>query len=164
MPTAAVNAHPTAADRLRTAGWQVVPFAPGPDLDAFALAGRADAVLDLRLTDLADGTAGPDRLTAASVRGLPLVVGPGGLPADLTPEAADRLALDVAQKVSASNGPAAVVLPTRGRTPAAEVFDQAVRNWAYGFEVVEVDAAADDPAFAAAAADILRRLAQSAGS
>ena len=147
-----------AADRLRAAGLAVTEFDTGPELEAFVRAGRAAGVLDLRLTDLADGTAGPDRLTAASATGVPQVIAPGGLPADLVPEAADRLGLDVAQKASAARGPAAVLLPLRGLTPAAEVFNQCVRNWAYGFELVEVDAAVGDPAFDIVAAETLVRL------
>ncbi len=144
--------------RLQAAGLAVAALDDGAELEAFVRAGRAVGVLDLWLADMAAGTAGPDRLTAASVCGVPQVVAPGGLPATLTPEAADRLGLDVAQKVSAARGPAAVLLPLAGLTPAAAVFNQAVRNWAYGFELVEVELAADAPAFAAAAADILVRL------
>ena len=157
MRTVAVHAlHAgSAADRLRTAGWGVTIFDASADLEAFVRAGHAAGVLDLLLTDLAAGTAGPDRLTAASLRGVPQVVAPGGLPADLPPEAADRLGLDVAQKVSASAGPAAVLLPTRGLTPGLRVFAESVGNWAYGFTLSEVDVPADDPAFAAVAAEVL---------
>lgn len=151
------------ADRLRAAGLEPAAFDTGADLEAFVRAGRAAGVLDLRLADLADGTAAPDRLTAASARGVPQVVAPGGLPATLTPEAADRLGLDVAQRVSATGGPAAVLLPLAGLSPAATVVNQAVRDWAYGFELVEVDLPADTPAFAAAAADLLLRLLGRAG-
>ncbi len=157
MRTVAVHAlHAgAAADRLQAAGWAVTQFDTSADLEAFVRAGQAAGVLDLLLTDLAAGTAGPDRLTAASLVGVPQVVAPGGLPADLTPEAADRLGLDVAQKVSASAGPAAVLLPTRGLTPGLRVFAESVGNWAYGFALPGADAAADDPAFAAAAAGVL---------
>lgn len=147
-----------AADYLRATGWEVVVFDTPTDLEAFVRAGWAAGVLDLLLTDLATGTAGLDRLTAASLAGVPQVVAPGGLPADLAPEAADRLGLDVAQKVSASAGPAAVLLPTRGLTPGLHVFAQSVGNWAYGFALHDEDAGIDDPAFTVAAAGVLLRL------
>lgn len=151
------------ADRLRAAGFEVAAFDAGADLEAFVRAGRAAGVLDLRLADLADGSAAADRLTAASARGVPQVVAPGGLPPTLTPEAADRLGLDVAQKVSATSGPAAVLLPLAGLSPAAAVINQAVRDWAYGFYLVEVEGPADTPAFARAAAALLLRLLGGAG-
>ncbi len=145
------------ADRLQAAGLQLAVFDTGAELEAFVRTGEAVGVLDLRLTDLVDGSAAADRLTAASARNVPQVVASGGLPATLSPEAADRLGLDVAQRVSASNGPATVLLSLTDLTPAAVVFNQAIRDWAYGFELVEVELSADSPAFAATAAGLLLR-------
>ena len=155
-PVAVLAAHAEGAiRRLREDGQPAVAFATSADLEAFVRAGGACGVIDLLLTDLADGTAAPDRLTAASLLGLPQVVGPGGLPADLSPEAADRLGLAVAQRVSATGGPAAVLLPLQALTPGLGVFGQSVESWAYGFEVQPLNAAADDPVFAVAAAGVL---------
>jgi hypothetical protein len=160
MRAVAVHAlHPgPAADRLRAAGWHPVVFDASTELEAFVRAGLAAGVLDLLLTDLADGSAGLDRLTAASLAGVPQVVAPGGLPENLPPEAADRLGLDVAQRVSATSGPAAVLLPTVGLTPGLRVFAESVGNWAYGFELRDAVAEVDAPAFAATAADEVLRL------
>jgi uncharacterized protein (UPF0261 family) len=151
------GANVGAADALRAAGRVVVEVPDGAALDALVRAGGVAGVLDLWLADLAAG-AGPNRLTAASALGVPQVVAPGGLPESLTAEAADRLGLDVAQKVSAASGPAAVLLPLVGLTPALAVFNQSVRNWAYGFELVELELAVTDPGFGAAAAGLLLRL------
>src|SRR5207249_12281094 len=55
----------------------------GRELEADVLAGRVTAVFDLSLMELAaelvgaEGAAGPDRLTAAALRGVPPVIGPG---------------------------------------------------------------------------------------
>jgi uncharacterized protein (UPF0261 family) len=105
-------------------------------------------VLDLTMSELADEliggimSAGPDRLTAAALHGIPQVVVPGALDAArVAPEAAvserfggrvfhggnptttlvrttaeenDRLGREIALKVSAAREPAAVLLPLRG--------------------------------------------------
>jgi uncharacterized protein (UPF0261 family) len=114
----------------------------GRALEADVLAGRIAAVLDLTLTELAaellglPSGAGPDRLTAAALRGVPQVIAVGGLdavpvgPSDLpgrpaaeydgqryfrtTPEECDRLGREIAQKASASRGPVAILLPRGG--------------------------------------------------
>src|SRR5436190_13613633 len=61
----------------------------GRELEADVLAGRVSAVFDLSLMELAaelvgaDGGAGPDRLTAAAMRGVPQVIVPGAVDAVL---------------------------------------------------------------------------------
>jgi uncharacterized protein (UPF0261 family) len=105
-------------------------------------------VLDLTTTELADDvvggvlTAGPDRLTAAGLRGVPQVISVGALdmvnfgPPETvpekfkgrrfyqhnptvtlmrtTPEENDRLGKEIAHKASAAKGPTAVLVPLRG--------------------------------------------------
>src|SRR5437773_9908342 len=57
----------------------------GRELEADVLAGRVTAVFDLSLMELAaeligaEGGAGPDRLTAAALRGVPQIIVPGAL-------------------------------------------------------------------------------------
>ena len=105
-------------------------------------------VLDITTTELADElvggvlTAGPDRLTAAGLRGVPQVISLGALdmvnfgPPETvpekfrgrrfyqhnptvtlmrtTPEENDQLGKEIAHKASAAKGPTAVVVPLRG--------------------------------------------------
>jgi uncharacterized protein (UPF0261 family) len=164
--------------------------------------GLLAGVLDLTLSELADelvgGTmsAGPDRLTAAALHGIPQVVVPGALDAvrvvpaavasgrfsgrvfhqcdsnialvRTTPEENDRLGREIALKVSAARGPAAVLLPLRGlssldreagpfwRPEADCAIYQSVRNWiSPRVRLVEMDLHVNDPAFAQAAAAVL---------
>jgi uncharacterized protein (UPF0261 family) len=116
----------------------------GRELEADVLAGRASAVFDLSLMELAaeligaEGGAGPDRLTAAAIRGVPQVIVPGALDVFLasrerqrpedrrtieyadvlyvrtTPEENDRLGREIAHKASAARGPAVIILPLGG--------------------------------------------------
>ena len=120
----------------------------GQTMESFVGDGLIHGVLDLTTTELADelvgGTlsAGPDRLTAASLRGVPQVVSVGALdmvnfgPAETvpekfagrrfyqhnptvtlmrtTPEENDALGKEIAHKASASRGPTAVLVPRRG--------------------------------------------------
>lgn len=120
----------------------------GRALEAAVRAGTYQGVLDLCLAELAGELfgghfgAGPDRLTAAAVVGIPQVVAPGGLDAiafrdpgsvperywgrsqyvlksgltlvRTSPEECDKLGLDVAQKVCAAKGPTLVILPGLG--------------------------------------------------
>jgi uncharacterized protein (UPF0261 family) len=113
--------------------------AGGRALEADVLAGHAAAVLDLTLTELAaellgmPGGAGPDRLTAAALRGIPQVIALGGLdvvpvgPGDrpaveyegrsywrTTPEECDQLGRQIAHKASASRGPVVILVPRGG--------------------------------------------------
>ena len=126
-------------------------FADGREMERMVRDGRVAGVLDLTTADLADGSAGPDRLTAAALAGVPQVISVGGLTG--TPERLDRIGQDLAHKASAARGPTVVLLPTRGCDP---VLAQSVCNWAYPPELVEeIDAHINDPAFAEAAASKL---------
>src|SRR5262245_40205847 len=79
----------SAADHLRHAGWPTQLFqveeGGGQAFESFVKKGQALAVLDYTLSDVAEArlrgtpTMGANRLTSASVRGLPQVIIPGGL-------------------------------------------------------------------------------------
>jgi uncharacterized protein (UPF0261 family) len=135
--------------------------------------GRFAGVLDLVTAELAadlfgwPGSAGADRLTAAAMAGLPQVVGVGQTH-PLTPEQADRLGLEIAQKACAAGGPTAVILPLGGYhiSPrptgrgvgaggefegGSDALLQSLRNWIYGVEVVELPFELAAPEFSAAA-------------
>jgi uncharacterized protein (UPF0261 family) len=113
----------------------------GRALEAEIRSGETAAVLDLSLAELAaeltgsPGGAGPDRLTAAAIRGVPQVIAlgtldcireqpsPGTRPtatfagvryARTTPEENDQLGRDIAHKASAARGPTVVLVPWRG--------------------------------------------------
>jgi len=122
--------------------------AGGRALERGIAEGRFAGVLDLTTAELAGelfggiAGAGPDRMTAAALRGVPQVIGVGGLdgvmfgpkesiPAKFagrrfrelspsrtlmrtTPEENDRLGLEIAQKACAAKGPTAILLPLRG--------------------------------------------------
>lgn len=147
-------------------------------------------------------SAGPDRLTVAAAKGVPQVLAPGALdmvnfgPRDSVPEqfrnrkfyqhnpavtlmrtTAEenrRLGEEIARKVSAATGPAAVLLPLRGVSaidregqpfgdPEADLvlFDAIRANLSANVELVERDEHINDPAFAeAAAAKLLELLAR----
>lgn len=166
--------------------------------------GLVNGVLDLTTTELADElvggvmAAGPDRLTAAAIAGIPQVISVGALdmvnfgPPDTipekfkgrrfhhhnptvtlmrtTPEENDRLGKEIAEKACAARGPTAILLPLRGVSaidreggpfwwPEADAaLFQSLRNWVYGVELIELDCHINDPAFARAAVDTLRRL------
>jgi uncharacterized protein (UPF0261 family) len=135
----------------------------GRDLEADVLAGRIAAVLDLTLTELAaellglPGGAGPDRLTAAALRGLPQVIALGGLESvgdrRLTAEEYDRLGQEIANKASAARGPTTILVPLRS-VPAVLV--QSLRNWlSPAVRVRELELHTNDPAFAVAAVEAL---------
>jgi uncharacterized protein (UPF0261 family) len=85
-----------------------------------------------------------------------------------TPEENDRLGREIALKVSASRGPAAVILPLRGLSsldrggelfwrPEADVaLYQSVRNWiSPHVRLIEMDLHVNDSAFARGAAAVL---------
>jgi uncharacterized protein (UPF0261 family) len=159
------------------------------------VAGVLDITTTELADELAGGvlTAGPDRLTAAAVKKVPQVVSVGALdmvnfgPPETvpekykgrrfhqhnptvtlmrtTPEEMDRLGKEIAEKVSAANGPAALMLPLRGVSaidadgksfwwPEADTaLFQSIRNWvAPGVDVTELDLHINDPAFAEACA------------
>ena len=137
---------------LEAAGCRVVTFdatgTGGRTMEARIAEGQFDSVLDLTTSELADElvgglmAAGPNRLTAAALRGIPQVIGVGALdtvtfgarstvPAKFagrrfhehtstvtlmrtTPEENDRLGLEIAQKACAAKGPTAILVPLRG--------------------------------------------------
>ena len=137
---------------LEVAGYEVLVFHAtgngGQAMESLIRDGLIAGVLDITTTELADelvgGTlsAGPDRLTAASKRGVPQVVSVGALdmvnfgPAATvpekfksrkfhihnpsvtlmrtTPEENARLGEEVGRKVAASTGPACILLPLQG--------------------------------------------------
>jgi uncharacterized protein (UPF0261 family) len=142
-----------AARRLiEVAGFEVLVFhatgTGGRTLESFVSDGLMAGVLDITTTELADElvggilSAGPDRLTAAALRGVPQVISLGALdmvnfgPRETvpeqfkdrrfhqhnptvtlmrtTPEENDRLGQEIAQKASAARGPTAVLVPLRG--------------------------------------------------
>ena len=137
---------------LESAGFEVLVFhatgTGGMTMESFIADGLVRGVLDLTTTELADElvggilSAGPDRLTAAALRGVPQVISVGALdmvnfgPRDTvpekfksrlfyqhnasvtlmrtTPEENDRLGKEIAQKASAARGPTAILVPLRG--------------------------------------------------
>lgn len=120
----------------------------GMTMESFIQDGIIQGVLDITTTELADElvggilSAGPDRLTAAGLRGVPQVISLGALdmvnfgPRDTvpekfkerrfyqhnanvtlmrtTPEENDQLGKEIAQKASAARGPTTVLVPLRG--------------------------------------------------
>ncbi len=149
VTTPCVNA---ARGHLEEAGYEVLVFhatgTGGMTMESFVRDGLVEGVLDITTTELADElvggilTAGPDRLTAAALRGVPQVLSLGALdmvnfgpretvPARFegrrfyqhnpnvtlmrtTPEENDRLGKEIAQKASAARGPTAILVPLRG--------------------------------------------------
>ncbi len=137
---------------LEAAGCEVITFhatgTGGRTMEGLIAEDHFDGVLDLTTAELADELvggvmgAGPDRLTAAALKGLPQVIGGGaldtvnfgpraGVPTRFagrrfhelnstvtlmrtTPEENDRLGLEIAQKACAAKGPTAILLPLRG--------------------------------------------------
>ena len=93
-----------------------------------------------------------------------------GVTRELTPEQADRLGLEIAQKACAAKGPTVVMLPLGGylasgggqpsvdaqprgadapRSPDA--LFQSLRNWSYGIELLELQFLITDAEFSIAA-------------
>lgn len=144
---------------LAAAGYTVEAFPAdgtgGRALEAGVRAGRFAGVLDLVTAELAaelfgmPGGAGPDRLTAAGLTGVPQVISVG-VTRELTPEQADRLGLEIAQKACAAKGPTAIVLPMGGSNSDSALF-QSLHNWVYGVEIVELESHISDEEFTAAA-------------
>jgi uncharacterized protein (UPF0261 family) len=137
---------------LERSGYEVLVFHAtgigGQTMESFIRDGLIRGVLDVTTTELADElvggelSAGPDRLTAAALRGVPQVISLGAL--DMvnfgprptvpekfagrrfyqhnpnitlmrtTPEENDRLGKEIAEKASAARGPTAVLVPLRG--------------------------------------------------
>ena len=137
---------------LETAGYEVLVFHAtgngGQAMEALIADGMIAGVLDITTTELADElvggtlTAGPRRLTAAGLRGVPQVISVGALdmvnfgpretvPSQFvsrqfhvhnsnvtlmrtTPEENRQLGLEIARKAAAARGPVAIVLPLQG--------------------------------------------------
>jgi uncharacterized protein (UPF0261 family) len=137
---------------LEAAAFEVLVFhatgTGGLAMESLVSDGLIAGVLDITTTELADElvggvlTAGPNRLTAAAMRGVPQVISLGALdmvnfgPPETvpekfksrrfyqhnptvtlmrtTPEENDRLGLEIAQKASAAKGPTAILMPLRG--------------------------------------------------
>jgi uncharacterized protein (UPF0261 family) len=146
-------------------GWPICSFAVGAGraMEVAVLDGHFGAVLDLTLTELAAEVigawcgAGPDRMTAAGLRGIPQVIVLGGLEAvgdrPTTPEELDRLGQEIATKASAARGPTTVLIPLRSVSP---ILIQSLQNWlSPNVRVRELDLHVNDPEFAAAAVEAL---------
>ena len=137
---------------LEAAGYEVLVFhatgTGGRTMEGLIRDGLIAGVLDITTTELADElvggilSAGPDRLTAAAVAGVPQVVSLGALdmvnfgPPETvpdwhkhrlfyrhnptvtlmrtTPEEMDRLGKGIAEKTSAANSPTCVMVPLKG--------------------------------------------------
>jgi uncharacterized protein (UPF0261 family) len=137
---------------LEAAGYEVLVFhatgTGGRTMEGLIRDGLIAGVLDITTTELADElaggvlSAGPDRLTAAGLVGVPQVVSLGALdmvnfgPRDTvpdwykyrlfyqhnptvtlmrtTPEEMDRLGKGIAEKTSAARGPTCVMVPLKG--------------------------------------------------
>jgi uncharacterized protein (UPF0261 family) len=137
---------------VEQAGYETLVFhatgTGGRTMESFIAEGQIAGVLDVTTTELADElvggvlSAGPDRLTAAAIRGTPQVISLGaldmvnfGAPDSLpekhrgrrfhqhnpqvtlmrtTPEENDKLGKEIAHKASAAKGPTAVLVPLHG--------------------------------------------------
>lgn len=136
---------------LVSRGYEVVVFHPngtgGPAMEELISRGVPDAVLDITTHEIAGDMFGgimgaPNRLEAAIHRGVPMVVGPGGVdylvmekPEDIPPEHRHRKAFRhsremtllrvepdemvrvaevIAEKVNRATGPVAMLIPLRG--------------------------------------------------
>lgn len=206
VTTPCVNA---CRQQLENQGYEVLVFhatgTGGQTMEAFIADGLISGVLDITTTELADElvggilSAGPDRLTAAALRGIPQVISLGALdmvnfgPPDTvperfkgrrfyqhnptvtlmrtTPEENDRLGKEIAEKASAARGPTAVLVPLRGVSAidragqpfwwpeADQALFQSLRNWiSPQVKLIELDLHINDPAFADAAVETLRKM------
>ena len=137
---------------VEAAGFEVLVFhatgSGGRTMEGLVRDGLVSGVLDITTTELADElaggvmAAGPDRLTAAGLAGVPQVISVGavdmanfGPPETVpekykdrrfyrhnptvtlmrtTPEENDRIGKEIAEKASAAKGPTAILLPLRG--------------------------------------------------
>lgn len=137
---------------IEAAGYEVLVFhatgTGGQTMEGLIKDGLISGVLDVTTTELADElvggvlSAGPDRLTAAAMSGVPQVISVGALdmvnfgapdtvPAKFkdrkfyqhnptvtlmrtTPEENDKLGKEIAHKASAAKGPTAILVPLKG--------------------------------------------------
>jgi uncharacterized protein (UPF0261 family) len=141
-----------ARGRLEAAGFEVLTFhatgTGGRTMEGLVRDGLVSGVLDITTTELADElcggvmAAGPDRLTAAAIAGVPQVISVGAVdmvnfgPPDTvperykgrrfyqhnptvtlmrtTPEENDKIGKEIAEKACAAKGPTCILLPLRG--------------------------------------------------
>ena len=132
--------------------------------------GRFTGIIDVTLTELGnhlfngEGSAGPDRLTAAAIVGIPQLIVLGGLdmvfaphPRRTTAQENDQLGLEIAQKACAARGPTTIIMPLRGLSSldragtdwhnpdANQALFQSIRNWVYpDMTLIELDAHIND--------------------
>jgi uncharacterized protein (UPF0261 family) len=137
---------------LEAAGYEVLVFhatgTGGKTMEGLIRDGLVAGVLDLTTTELADElaggvmAAGPDRLTAAGLKGIPQVISVGaldmvnfGTPETIpekykarrfhrhnptvtlmrtTPEEMDKIGKEIAEKASAATGPTRILVPLKG--------------------------------------------------
>lgn len=137
---------------LEAAGYEVLVFhatgTGGRTMESLVRDGLVAGVLDITTTELADNLAGgvmqagPDRLTAAGLKGIPQVISVGALdmvnfgPPETTPEKyknrlfyrhnptvtlmrttpeeMDAIGKEIAEKASAASGPTRVLVPLKG--------------------------------------------------
>ncbi len=142
----------SARSQLEAASYEVLTFhatgTGGRTMEGLIRDGLVSGVLDITTTELADElcggvmAAGPDRLTAAGLKGVPQVISVGALdmvnfgPPDTvpekykgrrfhqhnptvtlmrtTPEENDTLGKQLAERACAASGPTAILLPLRG--------------------------------------------------
>jgi len=194
---------------LEAAGLEVLVFhatgTGGRAMEELIRGGFIAGVLDLTTTELADElaggilSAGPDRLEAAGLAGIPQVVSVGaldmvnfGAPDTVperyrgrsfyrhnpmvtlmrtTPEENAALGRIIAEKLARATGPTVLMIPKRGVSaidiagkpffdPAADaaLFEALKAECPPNVELVEIDAAINDDAFAVAAAERLLAL------
>lgn len=141
-----------ARSQLEAAGFEVLTFhatgTGGRTMEGLVRDGLVAGVLDITTTELADElcggvmAAGPDRLTAAAIAGVPQVISVGAVdmvnfgPPDTvperykgrrfyqhnptvtlmrtTPEENDKIGKEIAEKACAAKGPTCILLPLRG--------------------------------------------------
>ncbi len=141
-----------ARGQLEAAGFEVLTFhatgTGGRTMEGLVRDGLVSGVLDITTTELADElcggvmAAGPDRLTAAALAGVPQVISVGAVdmvnfgPPDTvperykgrrfyqhnptvtlmrtTPEENDKIGKEIAEKACAAKGPTCILLPLRG--------------------------------------------------
>ena len=152
--------------------WQTYPASGdgGVSLEADIQLGKFTGVIDATLTELSNHlfngneAAGPNRMTAAAIVGIPQLIVLGGLdivmqptPRRTTPVENDKLGLEIAQKACAAHGPTAIVMPLGGLSSldipgsdwhnpeANQALFQSIRNWVYpDMTLIEVDAHIND--------------------
>ena len=139
---------PTLASLIVSAGGTAETFPAdgcgGKLLEQRILANHFDGVLELNLRELAaellqqPGGAGPDRLTAAAIRRIPQAISLAHCADGLTPEQADALGMDIAQRACASGGPTAILFPPP-LTTAERAMHESIRNWAAGIQLLDVE-------------------------